>query len=847
MNEERNITNEASVLSARQALNFSEVRYRRLFETAKDGILILDAETGVIVDANPFLIDILGSSYDILVGKKVWELGFFKDIFANQAKFAELQRKGYVRYDNLPLETEDGRRMEVEFVSNVYLEGDAKVIQCNIRDITESKKVARRQLLLSEILGILNNTLALPDMISGVLSAIKKETGFDAVGIRLKSGDDFPYFSQSGFSNDFLLTENSLLERDMDGGVCMDKDYNPCLQCTCGLVISGKTDPANLLFTTGGSFWTNNSFSLLDIPSYNDSRFHPRNKCVHEGYCSVALIPIHANKKIVGLLQLNNLRKNSLTIDMINFFERVSASIGMALMQKQAEKELRESEEKYRLLFENAGDAIFIHDMEMRILAVNHLACDRLGYTYAELMSMKIAQVDAPEESQYAVDRIATLIKNGHFMFETVHQCKDSSLVPTEVSARQISWNGQPAMMSICRDITERRKAEEEKVRLELLFRESHKMEAVGQLAGGISHDFNNLLTVITGYSQMILLNPDLKVPVKLQIKEILHAGERAAGLTRQLLLFSRRQTVETRVIDLGVIISGMEKMLLRLIKENIIVTIDIDPDLWQIKADSGNIEQVIMNLILNAGDAMSDGGALTVATENIKIDETNRIAHHLDIKPGSYVMLSVKDTGCGMDDKIKEHIFEPFFTTKEVGKGTGLGLSTVYGIVKHSNAYIDVQSEIGKGTRFRIYFPKGVDERTEYERKQEEADLLGGPETILLVDDEDIIRGMLQNFLESIGYTVLAACSGQEALALAENHKGKVNLLLTDVVMPGMNGFELAMRVKNSFPEIKLFFMSGYNNPKDKYEMIEANENLIQKPICIYTLASRIRKILEK
>jgi CheY-like chemotaxis protein len=376
---------------------------------------------------------------------------------------------------------------------------------------------------------------------------------------------------------------------------------------------------------------------------------------------------------------------------------------------------------------------------------------------------------------------------------------------------------------------------------------ESQKMQAIGQLAGGISHDFNNLLSVINGYSQMLLRDTDLKPAAHQYIEEMLRAGERASSLTRQLLVFSRRHPAESKIVDLNTIVSGVNKMLRRIVRENIGMAIVGAPNLWQIKADPGQIEQVIMNLVVNASDAMPDGGTLTIETENVKIDGSNRLDHHSDINPGSYVMLSVSDTGCGMDDKVKGHMFEPFFTTKEVGKGTGLGLATVYGIVKQSRAYIDFQSELGKGTRFRIYFPQSVNEDVSHEERQETANIPRGSETILLVEDEDSIRVMLQDFLQSIGYAILPACNGKEAFELARNRKKRIHLLLTDVVMPGMNGFELAKRVKKLLPGIKLLFMSGYANQTDTQEMLKMNKNLIQKPISISDLGVKLREILEK
>ncbi len=411
-----------------------------------------------------------------------------------------------------------------------------------------------------------------------------------------------------------------------------------------------------------------------------------------------------------------------------------------------------------------------------------------------------------------------------------------------ESVAKQISM----ALIKI-KLLKERKLAEAEKNRLELRLGKSQKMEAMGQLAGGISHDFNNLLTVINGYSQMLLMNPKLPDNIRQSIEAIEQSGEQAAGLTRQLLMFSRHHPIEPKVVNLNSIVSGMEKMLHRLIRENVIITINIAPNLWQIKADAGSIEQVIMNLVVNASDAMPDGGRLTVEVENVNIDGLGSLAHLQDVTPGLYVMLSVSDTGCGMDDKVREHIFEPFFTTKEIGKGTGLGLATVYGIIKQSNAHIDVQSEPGKGAVFQLYFPKIKSECNTDENMNEVTSFPGGTETILITEDEDNIRLMLKDFLQSIGYTVLTACNGKEALELAESHKGKIHLLLTDIVMPGMNGFELAKHLRDSYPEIELLFMSGYAKPTDTHKMMDITDNLIDKPIAIHALAVKLRKILGK
>jgi len=343
----------------KEALAASETRYRRLFESAKDGILILDAETGRIMNVNPFLVELLGHPEEEILGKAIWEIGTFKDICANQDNFLELQQKEYIRYENLPLQTANGLAVSVEFISNVYLEGQHKVIQCNIRDITERKRSELFQNLSGEVLAILNESGDLHTAIQRILSTVKSATGFDAVGMRLQKGDDFPYYAQDGFSDDFLRVENSLVARDPGGDICRNSDGSISLECTCGLVISGKTDPSNPLFTPRGSCWTNDSFSLLELPVSSDPRRHPRNRCIHQGYASVALVPIRKNQQIIGLLQLNDRRKGQFNRDAINALEEIASHIGEALMRKQMEETLRESEQKLSSILNNITDVIW--------------------------------------------------------------------------------------------------------------------------------------------------------------------------------------------------------------------------------------------------------------------------------------------------------------------------------------------------------------------------------------------------------------------------------------------------------------------------------------------------------
>jgi PAS domain S-box-containing protein len=398
-----------------------------------------------------------------------------------------------------------------------------------------------------------------------------------------------------------------------------------------------------------------------------------------------------------------------------------------------------------------------------------------------------------------------------------------------------------------CEDITEIRRAGEEKAVLQEQLRHSQKMEAIGRLAGGIAHDFNNLLTVIKGYSQLSCMGLKEGDPLRVNIDEIQNAAERATSLTRQLLAFSRRQVMEMKVLDLNTLLRDLEKMLRRVIGEDIEMVIQLAEDLGGVRADVGQIEQVIMNLAVNAKDAMPSGGKLTIETANVELDESYARSH-ADVKRGHYVMFSVSDTGVGMAPEVRERIFEPFFTTKEQGKGTGLGLSTTYGIVKQSEGHVWVYSAQGKGTTFKIYLPR-VNEPLEDIRKEAlKEELPRGNETILIVEDEEEVRKLAGKILEKQGYRILETFNGDDALVACERCKSPIQLMLADIVMPGMGGSELAKLLKPLYPEIKVLYMSGHtDNDIARHGVLEKGVNYIQKPFTMEGLARKVREVLDK
>jgi two-component system cell cycle sensor histidine kinase/response regulator CckA len=407
-------------------------------------------------------------------------------------------------------------------------------------------------------------------------------------------------------------------------------------------------------------------------------------------------------------------------------------------------------------------------------------------------------------------------------------------------------------IMSILMDVTERKAAEESRARLsiveEQLLRQSEKMEAVGRLAGGVAHDFNNLLTAISGYSDLLLHRLPDSSTLRRDVEEIRKAGDRAAALTRQLLAFSRRQVLEPKVLDLNAVVARMEEKLRRTVGGNVELSTDLSPSLSRVKADPAQIEQVILNLAVNARDAMPDGGRLSIATADAELSPAYAAAH-AEVHPGPHVLLSVSDTGQGMSDEIQAHLFEPFFTTKERGKGTGLGLATVYGIVQQSGGHIRVNSAADRGSTFLIYLPRV--EAPEDSAPGADLPLLPRPspgtETVLLAEDEEVVRGLAREILVGNGYKVLEAGNGREALLLSEAHRGGIDLLLTDVQMPKMSGRELGEQIRVLRPGLKVLYMSGYtDDPILRIGIMEAGIPFLQKPFTADELARKVREVLD-
>ncbi len=508
--------------------------------------------------------------------------------------------------------------------------------------------------------------------------------------------------------------------------------------------------------------------------------------------------------------------------------------------RKRDEDALRASEAQYRALFEQSPLPKFLYDYEtLRFLAVNEAAIRHYGYSRDEFLGITLEDIRPEGDVRAFLESFSATEPGTTHVGLRRHTKKDGSSIDVEVSVHKFVLAGRPCGLAVAQDVTARN-------RMEGQVRQAQKMEAIGNLAGGVAHDFNNILSVILSYSHMLAAELKPGDPMRDDLDEISGAGERAADLTRQLLAFSRQQILQPKILDLNAVIGGVAKMLRRVVGEDVELTVVSGPALGTVSADRGQIEQVLMNLVVNSRDAMPKGGKLTIETANVTLDSVYARTHG-NVVPGAFVMLAVTDTGSGMDVATRDRIFEPFFTTKEKGKGTGLGLSTVLGIVQQSGGNIWVYSEPGEGTTIKVYLPQADPARATATDETRDNRTRRGSETVLLVEDEEPVRILIQTILERHGYRVLAAQSGGDALLICEQHTATIHLLLTDVVMPRMSGRKLAERLAPLRPGMKVLYMSGYTDDSIvRHGVLDSDVEFLQKPITPEVLTRRVREVIE-
>jgi two-component system cell cycle sensor histidine kinase/response regulator CckA len=516
---------------------------------------------------------------------------------------------------------------------------------------------------------------------------------------------------------------------------------------------------------------------------------------------------------------------------------------------KDAARRLQESEARFRTAFMTMADAHFIATRdEGRILEVNDRFGDVFGYSREETIGTTALELGLYANAEERRRMLAELTAKGQVRdMETLARRKGGETFPILLSVSELRMGELPLILGVTRDLSEQRRADAALQSMEDQFRQAQRLEAVGRLAGGVAHDFNNILTAITGYTDLLLDDFRPNDPRRADLEEIRAAAQRAAALTRQLLAFSRKQMLQPRVLDLNEAVQALEKMLRRLIGEDVELVFTPQAGLGAVRADPGQIEQVLLNLAVNARDAMPDGGQLTIETANVELDETYA-REHAGVVPGPYVLVAVSDNGHGMDEETRSHIFEPFFTTKEQGKGTGLGLATVHGIVAQSGGHVGVYSTPGRGTTFKIYLPRVAEAVEGPGEASEKRPVAGGRETVLIAEDEPAVREVVAATLQQKGYEVLRAPDGQTALELARSHDGTIHLLLTDVVMPGMTGRALAQALTAERPDVRVLYVSGYTDDAVvRHGILELGVPYLQKPFTPDALALKVREVLDR
>lgn len=542
--------------------------------------------------------------------------------------------------------------------------------------------------------------------------------------------------------------------------------------------------------------------------------------------------------------KLEEVEKNRIYLE-----EKSAALLNMLEDLEEGRNKLATSEAQLRAIVETTPDCIMLIAADGTLHEVNEAGLKIIECESAKMaIGLEIYPFVSPEhrEKFRSFNESVFQGNQGIFQYEIIglkgtHRWLETHAVPLHNPS-----DDTLIQLAITRDITKRKQTEEEREKLQDQLFRAQKMESIGRLAGGVAHDFSNMLGVIIGNAEMLIEQLDDSDQINEGIKEILNAAQRSADLTRQLLAFARRQSIQPRVLELNDIVAGMLKMLQRLIGENIELLWKPAANLGMIKIDPSQVDQILANLLVNARDAIAGVGSITIETENIHFDE-NGLNEHMEIIPGDYIMLAVSDSGSGMDNETLNKIFEPFFTTKETGKGTGLGLSTVYGIIKQNNSYINVYSEIGQGTTFKIYFPRVPDTASAAEEILQRTPVVG-TETILLVEDEESFLKLSQIYLKRHGYNVLATCSPKNALSITERHNGAIDLLITDIVMPEMNGKDLRDRITALRPDIKVMFMSGYTTEATVHRrLIEEGVSFIQKPFSMHKFMEMVRSELDK
>ncbi len=843
---ELRLQNEELIATQEDLARTSE-RYQDLFEFAPVGYLIFD-QNGKVTEANLTLTMMLEQERQYLLKFGLSPLLDPENLSRLVRHRQQVLEKGADEPCELKFTPKDLPVKWVRLDSRPIRDEAERITGCRstLIDITARKRLEEERENTLELIGLVNNSIDDKTAAWRVTSYLRKWLNIEAVGLRLKKGDDYPYFETQGLPKGFVAAENHLCATDGSGRTIRDDLGNPVLECMCGNVISGRFDPDLPFFTQNGSFWTNSTTALLASTTEADRQARTRNRCHGEGYESVALIPLRAWRRTLGLLQLNDTRPDRFTPEVMAMLERLTDQLAPVLAEQQAREAERIALAERNNILATTSDGFMLLDPAGRFIDVNEAVCQKSGYSREELLALSLEDVLVEEEAEEALERFWQIAANGTERFEKSWRCKDGAIVDLEISlTRPSELKGKAVLFA--RDITQRKLAEEEKARLESQLHQSEKMASVGTLAGGVAHEFNNILTAIMGYTELALDGNRAGKPTTNQLNIILKSAKRARDLVKQILIFSHKHKSVQQPIDINKVVTRSLGFIEKTMPKMVEVSLNLSKEIKMTKADPNQLEQVMVNLCSNAYQAMPAGGSICIKTESVMAEgELCLICGQ--IFSGEYILVSISDSGIGMDKATIKQMFDPFFTTKKVGEGTGLGLSVVQGIVVGHGWHITCESGTGQGTIFKIYLPavQATDEAVIYERLVD-TKISGGRETILLVDDEESIRDLGKQILTRQGYLILLAGTGEEALEIYRETAAGIDLVVLDVSMPGMGGNKCLQELLKINPKARVVISSGYSSEGQSKDIESLGAaGFVPKPFTQAEMLKTVRDVLD-
>jgi len=770
-------------------------------------LLAMVSARGDFIFVNDSFARVLGYSPDDLIGKPLTWLHPSAEVRSISEKFASIvAHDGAIASCRSSLRSKSGpwRWFDVVAVNRLQ-DPNVRGILLSDQDVTEFQRMEAQRMVLSNVVHALNETSNLDDLLHQIHGALKKvvyaENFFVALHDPQTEMFHFPFF--------------------VDQFDPPPPPQKVARTCMAYIFRSGK--------------------SCL-IPQLEFDRLAGEGEVELVGSASPAWlgVPLKTPKATIGVLVVQHYQDESAYDQRdLEFLDSAGAHIALAIERVRAEESVRKSEAMFRLLFSHTPLPMWVFDTEtLQFLQVNEATTKAYGFSESEFRHMSVRDIRPDGDAPSFAVHVEEWKQDGRHQGHWQHKRKDGKCFEVDVISHKLEYAGRGVRLVVAQDVSER-------LLLEGQLRQAQKMEAIGRLAGGVAHDFNNLLMVIKGHTELLLnvLPPADQITRK--VEQIDRSADRATALTRQLLAFSRMQVLQPRAMNLNSVVEEMANLIPRLIGEDIELVVRSSADLGTIRADASQMEQVIMNLAVNSRDAMPKGGRFTIETSNVELDSLYRAAHPI-VQQGKYVLLAVSDTGTGMDAETQAHIFEPFFTTKEQGKGTGLGLATVYGVVKQSGGFIWVYSELGRGTTFKIYLPRVDEPAASLPVVHIPSSLARGTETVLLAEDEQDVREVAREFLESAGYIVLEAADGNAALEISATHSGAIDLLITDMVMPGISGQELARKMRSLRDGIRVIYMSGYSeHAAGEAAKCDAAAAVLTKPFSRAVLLRTVRDIL--